>query len=388
MDLKLNMSLPLYLVITPFFPKHNSFRGPFVYDQVKAIEQTGNYSVVICKPKPWYSKEKDYEFEGVTVYRFSTFELPSNILPGLFNKLSSRSLIRKLKSIGMRSEDIAVVHAHVTSTGFLANALKMKSPKIKTVLQHHGFDVLSLTSGRLNKFRWHRNWVQRYGTYECNLIDLHIGVSAKTLEYLQAYTKIRIKDSYVLYNGVDTAKFFPIPGLKNPKYFTIGCIGNFWEIKDQVSLIKAAEKVIQEGIRNLRVIFIGSGELLQMCKDYVVKHALTENIEFRTEVHHHELCEFYNSLDLFVLPSWYEAFGCVYLEAYACGVPFIGIQGQGISEVIVNEDKQYFLSEPRHFEDLTEKIKSVYTYKDRHLHLNIPIDIKSLVSGFLLKLNT
>ena len=38
--------------------------------------------------------------------------------------------------------------------------------------------------------------------------------------------------------------------------------------------------------------------------------------------------------DIFVLPSWNEALGCVYLEAMASGLPAIGCFGNGIDEVI------------------------------------------------------
>ncbi len=135
---------PFYISITPFFPNASSFRGPFIYDQVKAIHDTEHYEVMVFKPKPWYSKEKDYEFEGIKVFRFKTFELPSNILPGIFDFLSIWSLKNKLKHIGVKNEAIEVVHAHVTGLGIFPNALKKNNPKIKSILQHHGFDVLSL----------------------------------------------------------------------------------------------------------------------------------------------------------------------------------------------------------------------------------------------------
>lgn len=51
-----------YIVITPFFPNKESFRGSFIYDQVKAIERNSNYQVLVFKPKPINSKEKDYNY--------------------------------------------------------------------------------------------------------------------------------------------------------------------------------------------------------------------------------------------------------------------------------------------------------------------------------------
>lgn len=376
-----------YLVITPFFPTAESFRGPFILDQVNAIRQTGEYNPVVLKPKPWYSKGKDYIFEGVQVHYFDTFDLPSNILPGIFQGFTVWSMMRKLKSIGLSPNDIRVVHAHVTGTGFLANALKKKCNGIKTLLQHHGFDVLSLTNGRLHKFDWHRRWVRNYGIGICNQIDLHIGVSERTLECLRSFPQIKMKDSYVLYNGVDVAKFHPIAGLKNKDHFTIGCIGNFWEIKDQMSLLKAAGKLISDGMKNLRIIFIGSGVQLEMCQDFVLSNELTEYVEFRTEVPHFELCSFYNSLDLFVLPSWYEAFGCVYVEAFVSGVPFIAVEDQGISELIPEEDKSRWLIKKGDSGRLAELISDFKTnrYSQR---LNLNPEIKHLVQNFLHKLGS
>ena len=68
---------PIYLVITPFFPTVESFRGPYVYDQVKVLERDGRYRVVVLKPTGWLHKEENYEYGGVKVYRFATFDLPT-----------------------------------------------------------------------------------------------------------------------------------------------------------------------------------------------------------------------------------------------------------------------------------------------------------------------
>ena len=70
---------------------------------------------------------------------------------------------------------------------------------------------------------------------------------------------------------------------------------------------------------------------------------------------------FYNTLDLFVLPSKYEAFGCVYLEALACGVPFIGVEGQGIEDIVNCEHKKIQLIEEGSFNDLSKLIYYFYS---------------------------
>jgi glycosyltransferase involved in cell wall biosynthesis len=376
----------IYLVITPFFPSQESFRGPYIYDQVIAIQKEGNYDVVVLKPKQFYSNKNDYKYEGVNVFFFNVYDLPSAIFPGLFNILSISSLKRKLRSLNVDITQIEIVHAHVTAAGVYAIYLKKQVSKIKTIVQHHGFDVLSLSNGVMAKFKWHRNWVKNYGIAICNQIDLHIGVSAKTLEYIATIPEIKMKSQYVLYNGVDENKFHPVIGLKDPSYFTIGCIANFWPLKDQLSLIKAVERLIKEGLLNVRIRFIGSGPTLQLCKEYVNENSLNNYVEFLSEINHISLNNYYNKLDLFILPSYYEAFGCVYTEAYACGVPFIAVKGQGIGELIPFEEINRWLIDKEDYINLAVLIQKYmkYKYSQNLLH---SININILINKFLSHIN-
>lgn len=376
------MNNPKYIVITPFFPDLNHFSGPFIYDQVKAISAVSDYEVIVFKPKAFYSNESDYEFEGVKVYRFNLYQLPSGILPGLFDFLSLKSFKRKLEFLNIDIDKIEIVHSHVTGNGIFSNYLKKTNKNIKTILQHHGFEVLGLTNGRFAKYKWHRNWVEKYGTEICNRIDLQVCVSKKTLTYLQAIPMIQINDSYILYNGVDTTKFFPTYVGKDSSVFTIGCIGNFWEIKDQITLIKAVQRLLEKGIKNIRLKLVGTGYLLNSCINYVSENDLGKYISFISQIKHRELNEFYNSLDLFVLPSYYEAFGCVYTEAFICGVPFIAVEKQGISELIPEEDHLKWLIRPNDVNGLAQKIESYMDHRFTQ-KLNTDVDIKQGIIDFL-----
>ena len=84
-----------------------------------------------------------------------------------------------------------------------------------------------------------------------------------------------------------------------------------WQIKDQITLIKAVEILLKEGFEDIKVTFIGTGVTRTECEEYVQRQELNNYFEFKNEVDHRQLNAFYNTLDLFVLPSYWDAFGCV-----------------------------------------------------------------------------
>lgn len=374
----------IYLVVTPFFPEPGSFRGPYVLDLVKALMRLSDYHVVVMKPVPFWMKPVDYEIDGVKVYRFKEYTFPSNLWPNrLCDRLSANSMMRKLRSMGMKPKDVAVCHGHVTHFGAYALAMKRKNPECLAVVQHHGFDVMSITDGRLAEKKWHERQCIRYGTRICNAVDLNIGVSRKTLDYVRQYSGVKMKQEYVLYNGVDTSKFYPAP-VKH-EGFVIGCIANFWSLKDQKTLIRALERLVKDGMSDIEVRFVGSGETLADCQEYVTSHGLTQYVSFEREVMHEELLQFYNSLDLFVLPSYWEAFGCVYTEAYACGVPFVGVKGQGIAEIIPDKQQDDWLIEKGDDKHLAELIHN-YRQRRSEQKLSESFDIDVLIKKYLKEL--
>ena len=117
------MQKPIYLVITELFPTSDSFRGPYVYDQVRAIEKDGRYEVVVLRPTSWLHKEKNYEYNGIKVYRFTHYDLPSDMWPGSNTWLSLRAMDKCLKYLGIAYNDIAVVHAHVSNNASITGMM-------------------------------------------------------------------------------------------------------------------------------------------------------------------------------------------------------------------------------------------------------------------------
>ena len=146
-----------------------------------------------------------------------------------------------------------------------------------------------------------------------------------------------------------------------------------------MTLLKSINILKTRGIDDLNVKFVGTGETRKKCIKYANEYNI--NCEFIDQLKHSDLLSFYNQLDLFVLPSINEAFGCVYLEALACGVPFIGVKNQGIEDVIKNDLKKIQLFESGCIINLSKLIYHFYSNK-----IKIEFDKKYKIENTVKKL--
>lgn len=386
-----------YLVVTPFFPSPDSWRGAYCYDFVKGLRQTGQYDVLVFVP----GGGPDYDYQGVHVCRFPVRMLPSAVLPFLFARRNVRSFLRQLAACGIKPEDVAVCHGHTAFFGIYPLALKRLNPKCLTLLHHHDLASFGLNLGRLRHFWPHKviNFFLLRRMHE--RMDAHVFLSCKSEASFRAvpdaswsvyddyrkqmrgigfFRSPRVRQAIVLHNGVDCRQFTS-EGRDEHSGFVMGCIANFGELKDHHSLLETLSR-IRNQLGNWRLRLIGSGPTLAMCKTYVMKHGLQNRVFFETEVDHTQLPDFYRSLDLFVLPSYFEGFGCVFAEAWACGTPFITCEGQGMDDLILPEERHLWLCKPMNPADLAEKIL-LYYWNRPEQHLTGPIDIDVLVPRFV-----
>ena len=371
-----------YIIITPYFPCSETHMGSYVYDQAKTIANSEKYEVYIVKVTSYFSLEKDYNFNGIQVKIFKVFDFPFFIFPGIFNWLNSIR-IRKFFHTQKLMKNLSVIHAHVCyPSSYLANAIASIT-KVKTIAQHHGIDALQLLNGRFNFItKLHKSFLKNRSLKQLNEIGLSVCVSNRVKKALHAFNLYHPKDEYILYNGVDREKFYPIANtIKSDKY-SIGCIANFWQIKDHISLIKAIELLVKEDITDIQLRLIGSGEKLDYCQQYVLENDLNEFVLFEKERSHSEINTFYNEIDLFVLSSYFEASACVLMEAWATDTPILSIKKQGISELIPANEVENLLANEKSPESLKEKISGEYNRKRKYL-FNEKYDIKNTISEFL-----
>ncbi len=390
------MSKPIYIIVTPFFPKDGYHYGPYCYDFVRALERTEKYDVKVFVP----NQETDYVYQGVKVYTFPTHELPSGLFPFLFMKKNQRSFLKKVQEVGLDLQRVEICHGHTAVFGIYPLAIKKLNANCQALLHHHDLASFGLALGRLGKL-----WVSRFISYFYlkrmhEAIDCHVFIStaveksfrlAPRTEWsiYEGYRKVgrgvsflppvKIKKGIVLHNGVDGRQFHSV-GRAPHKDFVIGSISNFWDLKDHQSLMEALT-LLRDRLGDWKLKVIWREPIISRYRAYAREHGLEKHLVFEKEVDHTQLPDFYRSLDLFVLPSYFEGFGCVYTEAWSCGTPFIACEGQGMDDLILPEERKFWLCKPKNPQDLAAKI--LYFYQNHpQQHLAKTIEINHLVKKF------
>lgn len=124
------------------------------------------------------------------------------------------------------------------------------------------------------------------------------------------------------------------------------CVGNYREIKGQKYIIEAL-KIINNP--KVSLYLVGSPDrdfpyYLNM-KDQVVKDNLGKQVFFTGWLTGDDLAQMYLQADIFILPSLYEAYGMVLLEAMSYKLPIVASNIGGIPE-IVKDGENGFLCLP------------------------------------------
>ena len=126
-------------------------------------------------------------------------------------------------------------------------------------------------------------------------------------------------------------------------------VGRMVGEKDLEDLAQAASRLRQKGFK-FRLAFAGDGPLKEPLQKRFPQDHFTGFIQGKP------LAELYASADIFVFPSTTETFGNVVLEAFASGLPVVGAN-QGGSSDLVRHDGNGFLAEPKNPVDFARQIQ-------------------------------
>lgn len=143
------------------------------------------------------------------------------------------------------------------------------------------------------------------------------------------------------YNGVDTTQFFPLPS-RPATSSTIGIVCALRPEKN-IPLLQEAFARVRHLQPGLRLMVVGSGTELQALQQNATRLGIADTSLFLPATR--DVANLLRSMDIFVLPSYSEAFSNSLLEAMACGCAVIGSRVGGTPELIGNREERGLLFE-------------------------------------------
>jgi|Deesub1362A_J573_1020465.scaffolds.fasta_scaffold01542_3 glycosyltransferase involved in cell wall biosynthesis len=332
------------LVIPGWYPsREKPVSGIFVKEYVKAVELFNNVAVLYSEGykdcvRGIYEISEEVE-EGIRTLRlrYQRFPLPKTTyfiyLYGMYKAF------KKLLNEGFKPD---IIHAHIYSAGFTA-VLLGKIFHIPVIISEHfsGFSRKSI-----------RGFERLKAKFAFENASLVCPVSEDLKRHIQSYG-INAK-FHVIPNVVNISLFYPkdrSPTKSNKKRILLVALLD--PAKGISSLLKALAH-----LREIRDDFfldiVGDGPYRAEYEELSRKLNLSDVVFFHGLKPKEEVAECMRQSDFLVLPSQYETFGVVLVEAMACGKPVIGADAGGPREIIREEFGKLF--SPGDCNDLTSAI--------------------------------
>lgn len=154
-------------------------------------------------------------------------------------------------------------------------------------------------------------------------------------------------------NVLDTDVFF------NRELARENCIlhiSGFTDQKRVGDIIKAFAK-LTELSKDVKLVLIGEGTQRSYYEEMASKLLPIGTYEFTGFQNREEVASWLNRAKCFVFPSTFETFGCVLMEAAACGCPILSTRVGGIVHVL--EDSQAYFVPPKDIEALYQGMKEI-----------------------------
>ena len=245
------------------------------------------------------------------------------------------------------SIEYALIHSHYWLSGIVAIELSRRwnAPHIAT------FHTLARTKQRA---RAGERESERRARAERQIIDNAASVVVST--------HIEKDDIYRLYGangaplevippGVDPTLFQPMNTadarreLDLPDKRTILYVGRIEPLKGLDILLKAVALLNDTANTHLLIVggSLGEDAELQRLITLAADLDISDIVAFIGSVKQEQLPAYYNAADVFVLPSWYESFGLVALEAMSCATPVVVSRVGGLTTFVENGKTGYLI---------------------------------------------
>jgi len=227
----------------------------------------------------------------------------------------------------------------------------------------------------------HQGWVDKHPQSHIHGVERWMANRADRLITCSAYMRDHVADVYgleesritVIPNGIDPSELVPVADLDElraryaaPEERLVLLVGRLVYEKGFQLALEALPGLI-ERVGNVRFIIAGSGTHEAELREQATQLGLDEHGTFLGWIGDDVLHSLYRIADLTVVPSIYEPFGLVALEAMASGCPCLVSDTGGLREVVPNESVglRFRSRDPRSLGVMAERLLTDADLRDR-----------------------
>ncbi|MEK7518650.1 MAG: glycosyltransferase [Patescibacteria group bacterium] len=357
----------------------------YVYHLAKALGKLGFHVDVFCRLNSRSKKERVRLTKHVQFIRLIAGHrqfIPKNKLGPLLPEFISNFLAGQKKE-GVKYD---LLHSHYWEAGWVTMQLKyiLKVPQAHTfhslgIMRYNalkGFREQSLNTTEIK----HRIAIERDITKKAECI---VSTSTYEREYLEKHYAANVDHIRVVPCGVDLIRFHPIDRNEARKKINapegdkvILYAGRVEWRKGIGTLIIGVSKLFKHHpeLRKKTWLYIVGGNLgrraepevrdeIRRLKDVCRELGIRDRVVFTGAVQQEKLHYYYSAANACVIPSYYEPFGMVPLEAMACKVPVIASDTGGLPYT-VRDGKSGILVPVRNPGAIANQIYNVLTNRE------------------------
>jgi teichuronic acid biosynthesis glycosyltransferase TuaC len=348
------------LIITDMYPhKYNRVAGVFVYHQ--SVELSKKLQVrVISTTFPYKYEKNTSQEDNIKVTRvYFPVSWPYLINSVLCYKHYALKVIKTVYEEWQ--PDIIHVHdcRHIPELLVLRRWLNRNHTKqyltlhnIRTHPERMSGNILAWIYNSALKFSL-QGWTQ--------ILTVNEKLRQWVLPYTEEHRIAIIGNAIPPIDLLDNKQIKEIRDNLEPNSFKIISAGNLVKEKDFSLLIEVVNSLVNKG-NKIQLMIIGEGLEHNHLQTLIISKNMGERILLTGSLDNEVVRNLYPCFDAFVLPSYSETFGIVYIEAMYAGIPVIGVKGQGI-DGIIQDNENGLLMNPHDADDLAAKILTLINNK-------------------------
>jgi glycosyltransferase involved in cell wall biosynthesis len=289
-----------------------------------------------------------------------------------------------LKQIQKENLAYDFIHSNYWFSGLIGLNIN-KQLKIPQMHVYHSigqvrFDTLKNYKMQKSDYEFFQNRIKQETriAHEVNTVIATSPMEEETIMELFKVGKDKIK---MISEGVDLNIFHPANGeafrkklAVAPKQQMILYVGRIEWRKGIATLLFAFQNVLKE-FADAKLYIVGGGKTKASKKldeaernrlqQIITQLGQSEQVKFPGAITQERLKYYYSAADVCVVPSYYEPFGIVPLEAMACGTPVVASRTGGL-QYTVKDGTTGYLAEPRTPSDVSDKILKVLKHGKAH----------------------